>query len=124
MKRAVGPGWNGRVYAVVRLVPPGRVATYGQIATLLGSPRVARHVGWALSACAESEPPVPWHRIINAQGRVSVRGEDLRAGLQRTLLEQEGVEFDAHDRVDLAQLRWPFPDFELPHDPVDPGATG
>jgi len=106
---------------VVRQIPRGEVATYGQIATLLGSPRVARHVGWAMAACGESEPPVPWHRVINAQGRISGRGELMRAEIQRERLEAEGVAFDARDRVDLARFRWAAQGFELPKDPVDPG---
>lgn len=109
--RVVGPGFNQRVYAVVRRVPAGYVTTYGDVATLLGSPRVARHVGFALAALRErQEPEVPWHRVINAQGRISVRGDSVRGAVQRSLLEEEGVAFDARDRVDLARYRWNYPD--------------
>lgn len=118
--RVVGPGFHARVYAVVRRVPRGKVATYGQIATLLGSPRVARQVGWALAACEHAEQPVPWHRIINAQGRISHRGDVIRAQHQRELLEHEGVRFDELERIDLKRYGWkPDPD-EGPSDWIDP----
>ena len=102
--RVVGPGFHQRVYALVRQVPPGRVTTYGDVATLLGSPRVARHVGFALAALREDD--VPWHRVINARGRISFKGDLGRAELQRALLQAEGIAFDALDRVDLPALRW------------------
>ena len=89
---------------MVRQVPPGHIATYGDIATLVGSPRRARHVGFALSALREDD--VPWHRIINAQGTISIRGDTLRGRLQRELLESEGIIFDQRARVDLARFRW------------------
>jgi methylated-DNA-protein-cysteine methyltransferase-like protein len=119
--RVVNEGFHARVFSAVRQVPRGKVATYGQIATLLGSPRVARHVGWALAACGEAEPPVPWHRVINAQGRISGRGELMRAEVQRERLEAEGVDFDHRDRVDLGRFRWSGAGFELPEEPLDPG---
>ena len=91
-----------RVYAVVRRVPRGRVATYGQIAYLCGVPRGARAVGWALRVLpASRERQVPWHRIVGAGGRIS-----LRAGvgpiLQRRRLRAEGVRF-TRGRVDLSR---------------------
>lgn len=118
--RVVSPGFNARVHAVVRLVPPGFVTTYGQVATLLGSPRVARHVGFALAALLNPEEPVPWHRVINSQGRISHRGDVLRAQHQRELLEREGVVFDARERVDLSRFRYTFPDYQWPAQPEDP----
>lgn len=116
----VTPGFNARVYAVVRMVPPGFVTTYGQVATLLGSPRVARHVGFALAALLRTDEPVPWHRVINSQGRISHRGDLHRAQQQRELLEREGVVFDARERVDLSRYRYAFPDYQWPERPVDP----
>lgn len=118
--RVVSPGFNARVYAVVRQVPAGFVTTYGQVATLLGSPRVARHVGFALAALSRTDEPVPWHRVINSQGRISHRGDVHRATEQQRLLEREGVPFDARGRVDLSRFRYTFPDFRWPDDPVDP----
>lgn len=96
------------VWAWVRKIPKGRVATYGQIATALGSPRAARAVGYAMFALVESpkDKPVPWHRVINAQGEISIGGAFHRPDLQRKLLENEGVEFDAEGRVPLKRYRY------------------
>ena len=90
----------------VREVPAGRVTTYGDVASALGSPRVARHVGWALAALRDAD--VPWHRVINAKGMISFKGDTPRAELQRHRLEAEGVRFDARGRVELSRLRWTF----------------
>jgi methylated-DNA-protein-cysteine methyltransferase-like protein len=96
-----------RIYAAVRRIPPGRVATYGEIATRVGLPGQARVVGYALSALAGSTS-VPWHRVINAQGRVSARGDGAGSSVtQRLLLEREGVRFDAGGRTSLEQYGWP-----------------
>jgi methylated-DNA-protein-cysteine methyltransferase-like protein len=94
-----------RLYAVVRRIPRGRVATYGQVAALAGLPGHARQVGYALHALPRGTR-LPWHRVINAKGEVSRRrrpGDELS---QRLLLEREGVRFDARGRVALARLRW------------------
>ncbi|MEM7479936.1 MAG: MGMT family protein [Acidobacteriota bacterium] len=93
-----------RIYAVVRAVPRGRVATYGQVAALAGLPGHARQVGYALHRSGENE--LPWQRIINAKGEVSPRSEPGYEGLQRAILEEEGVEFNAHGRIDLRRFRW------------------
>lgn len=119
--RVVTRGFHERVYALVRRVPRGHVATYGQIATLLGSPRVARHVGWAMAAVNNAKPRVPWHRVINAKGCISHRGDFVRAQRQRELLEREGVRFDERGRVDLRAYVWRFPGFRWdPESLVDP----
>ena len=94
-----------KIYAIVRRVPQGKVATYGQIAILAGFPRHARHVGYALRALPEGSN-LPWHRIINSRGEVSPRGFTGHDELQQQLLEDEDVEFDARGRVDLSQHRW------------------
>ncbi|MGE5231428.1 MAG: MGMT family protein [Deltaproteobacteria bacterium] len=105
-RRAAGPSRTyRRIYAVVRRIPRGRVATYGQVAALAGLPGHARQVGYALHAlpCGTR---LPWHRVINAKGEVSRRrrpGDELS---QRLLLEREGIRFDARGRVALARLRW------------------
>jgi len=93
------------VYAMVRRVPPGRVVSYGDVAALLGRPRAARGVGWALSALGE-EHDVPWWRVIGGRGEITLRSPDVSPALQRALLEAEGVEFDAAGRVDWAKVRW------------------
>lgn len=104
-RRVVKPGFNARVYRRVREVPEGFVTTYGDVAAALGSPRVARQVGFALAALKDDE--VPWHRVINARGGISLRGDTGRGTLQRSLLEAEGIRFRG-DRVDLAAHRWTF----------------
>lgn len=96
------------IYAVVAQVPKGRVATYGQIAELAGLPRRARLVGYALSALAAGNR-LPWHRIVNAKGQISARGDggiDSAAQVQRKRLEREGIHFDANGTISLAQYRW------------------
>jgi len=93
------------IYAVVRRIPRGRVATYGQVAELAGLPGQARQAGYALHALPEATT-VPWHRVVNAQGAVSVRSEPGDALRQRLLLEREGVRFDARGRIPLARHRW------------------
>lgn len=94
------------VYAVVAQIPSGQVATYGQIAQLAGLPRQARLVGYALSALAVRNR-LPWHRVINAQGRISERGDGGAAALaQRRRLEREGIRFSTAGVVALAQYQW------------------
>ena len=94
-----------RIYAVVRRIPRGRVATYGQVATLAGLGGHARQVGYALHALT-SERTVPWHRVVNARGQISQRTEPGGDLIQRQLLEREGVNFDAADRLALNRYRW------------------
>jgi methylated-DNA-protein-cysteine methyltransferase-like protein len=95
-----------RIYQVVRKIPRGRVATYGQIARLAGLGRAARQVGYALSSLSPGEP-VPWHRVINAKGEISLRRTESGCeDRQRTRLEAEGVELDAQGRIDLSRFQW------------------
>jgi methylated-DNA-protein-cysteine methyltransferase-like protein len=96
------------IYNVVRRIPPGRVATYGQVATLAGLGGRARQVGYALHALRPpQDQDVPWHRVINARGEISPRsGAGLEEHAQRHLLEAEGVTFNAHGRVDLNRHQW------------------
>ena len=89
-----------KVYEAVRKIPAGKVCTYSQVALMAGAPGAARQVGWAL-ASLPADNDVPWQRVINAQGRISLKGRMEAADLQRFLLEDEGVEFDQNDRVDL-----------------------
>ncbi len=102
---SAGAGSYRKIYAVVRRIPRGRVATYGQVAALAGLPGHARQVGYALHALPEAED-VPWHRVVNAQGGVSPRSEPGWEGVQRQLLEREGVPFDAAGRIPLAERQW------------------
>lgn len=98
------------IYNVVRQIPSGQVATYGQVAHAAGLPGQARQVGYALHALLEAD--TPWHRVINAKGTISPRAEPEQEQRQRELLEREGVVFDAQGRVDLKTYRWdvPLPD--------------
>lgn len=96
---------HARIHAVVRRIPRGRVATYGQVARLAGLGAQPRLVGYALAALPD-ETTVPWHRVVNAQGRVSPRAHAGPDALQRALLERERVRFDAVGRIDLARYRW------------------
>ena len=101
------PPFYEAVWQLVAEVPTGRVVTYGQVAGWLGKPRAARAVGYAMF----NAPPdgVPWHRVINSRGEISVGGHLHRPGLQRGLLEQEGIDFDGHDRIELRRYGWTPP---------------
>ncbi|AHG89587.1 Methylated-DNA-[protein]-cysteine S-methyltransferase DNA binding protein [Gemmatirosa kalamazoonensis] len=105
MRRDPSGSWS-RIYRVVARIPAGRVATYGQVATLAGLPGHARLVGYALAGLPDGSP-LPWQRVINAAGRVSTR-RDGPGGtvLQRLRLEQEGVRFDARGRVNFEEFGW------------------
>jgi methylated-DNA-protein-cysteine methyltransferase-like protein len=95
-----------KIYAVIQRIPEGKVATYGQVAALAGLPRRARLVGAALRN-TPTDLSLPWQRVINAGGTISSRGGlGMEEGYQRHLLEEEGVRFDKHGRIDLERYRW------------------
>ena len=94
-----------RIYAAVKKIPRGRIATYGQIASIAGLPGQPRQVGYALNALPDSRS-IPWHRVINAKGEISKRSKPGYETLQRVMLEGEGIEFDANGRVSLSRFRW------------------
>ena len=98
-----------KIYQVVREIPFGRVATYGQIAAIVGSGS-ARQVGYAMAAL--KEPDVPWQRVLNSQGRVSVRAAGAADSEQRRLLTDEGVVFDRRGRLDFDECGWSGPDMD------------
>ncbi len=93
-----------RIYFVIRQIPHGKVATYGQIAMIVGacSPRM---VGYALAAL-KSGSGIPWQRVINSQGKISLRIDGIENNLQQQLLEAEGVTFDEKGKTDLQQFGW------------------
>jgi methylated-DNA-protein-cysteine methyltransferase-like protein len=99
-----------RIYQVVRLIPPGRVATYGQVASIVGN-CTARMVGYAMAALPPGSD-VPWQRVINAQGKISLRADSAGNSRQRQLLEEEGIRFDGQGRVNLRQVRWRGPQLD------------
>lgn len=109
MRRRVEPvrsdSLRGQIYEVVERIPAGRVATYGQVAALAGMRGHARQVGYALHALPANSP-VPWHRVINARGGISLRDRNGADRTQRERLEAEGVSFDSLGRVDLNEFRW------------------
>jgi len=93
-----------RFYDIVRQIPPGKVATYGQVARLAGMPRCARTVGYAMAGC--TDPSVPCHRVVDRFGSTKACFDTFAPGTQRALLEAEGVTFRLDGTVDLAQCLW------------------
>jgi methylated-DNA-protein-cysteine methyltransferase-like protein len=113
------------VYALVRRIPAGQVATYGQVAALAGRARAARAVGGAMRRCPDD---VPWHRVVNAQGRISRRRQGSGMLTQRIRLEQEGVRL-RRGRVWLGRHQWEPTRRDLPRGrraraTTKPGGTG
>ncbi len=101
-------GVYARIYDIVRQIPQGRVATYGQIAAIEGHCS-ARMVGYAMAALEQED--VPWQRVINGQGRVSERSGGGGTSRQRLKLMEEGVLFDSKGRIDFETFGWEGPDF-------------
>lgn len=114
MSRSPTDAWyaNGptqeRIYRVVRQIPAGKVSTYGDIAAIVGD-CTARMVGYAMAAATSD---IPWHRVINAQGKISPRSDGGGEQLQRARLEDEGIYFDENGKVDLKRVRWLGPSVE------------
>ena len=101
------PSFFDAVHVLVRQIPRGKVASYGHIAALLGHPRAARTVGWALASLRSvEEVDVPWQRVINTAGRISIRHLRHAAEEQRSLLEAEGIEFDSRGLIDWQRFGW------------------
>lgn len=98
-----GSSFTNQVARVLSSIPSGRVVTYGQVAAMAGRRGAARQVVWVLRTLSESQG-LPWHRVVNARGGISLPGEG--GALQRSLLEQEGVRFDDSDRIPLAMYQW------------------
>jgi methylated-DNA-protein-cysteine methyltransferase related protein len=106
--RELPAGWEA-IYAVVRRIPRGRVTTYGGVAALLGKPRGARQVGYALAALRGARHDVPWQRVLGARprGRAAVSILDpMGAAVQEAKLRKEGVRLDDRGMVDLARYGW------------------
>ena len=97
-----------RVFDLVLQVPEGMVVSYGGLAALLGTPRAARGVGRALSTLPHGTD-VPWWRVVNRNGEISIKGAPGLPALQRTLLEEEGVSFDRRDRIPWERFGWRGP---------------
>ncbi|MFP6630096.1 MAG: MGMT family protein [Myxococcota bacterium] len=105
MPKHEGSGRYPRIYRVVSRIPRGRVATYGQVADLAELPGCARQVGYALHALAD-DSDLPWQRVVNARGEISLRRERGIEPIQQQLLEAEGIEFDARGCLDLSRVQW------------------
>jgi methylated-DNA-protein-cysteine methyltransferase-like protein len=99
------PNTNQRIWQVVVAIPEGKVATYGGIAQKAGMARAARRVGNALRGLP-ANTRIPWHRVVNAQGRISFPAESTPYTTQRERLEQEGVVFKTNGSIDLRQFGW------------------
>ena len=95
---------HDEIQRIVSLIPRGRVATYGQIAELARIPGQARRVGYALSALPEGSP-IPWHRVVNARGEISLRPQGGAEALQRRLLQKEGIRFEK-GKLSLERYQW------------------
>lgn len=96
-----------KIYATVKRIPRGKVASYGQVARVAGMGRNARLVGYALHALrSDNAQRVPWHRVINAQGYCSIKEPPMAAEIQQRLLETEGVEFSLRGKVDWKKFGW------------------
>ncbi len=104
-KTAAHPPLYKRIYAIVRQIPPGKVASYGQIARIAGGCS-ARMIGYAMAALRDAREgeTVPWQRVINSQGKISLTGEGY--AIQRQLLEQEGVQFNEQGILDFNEFGW------------------
>ncbi len=121
-RRAAGPAYtsppireafNNLVWDVVSKIPRGKVTTYGAVGSMIDRPKgiraryyVAVRARWVGSAMASCPPKLPWHRVINAQGKISVRSGNDHHLLQRELLEKEGIQFDERGRIDLGKYLW------------------
>ena len=101
----IEPDINSRIWQVIALIPPGKVATYGDVAKHAGLPGAARRVGYAMRTLPE-DTKIPWHRVINAQGKLSLPQNSSSGRTQRARLETEGVNLRDSGSVDMNRFRW------------------
>lgn len=97
-----------RIYSVVRMIPSGKVSTYGQVSSIAGRCS-ARNVGYAMSSVPFGSD-IPWHRVINSKGMISIRSYGKECSAQHQLLESEGIRFNEKDRVNLDIYGWEGPE--------------
>ena len=103
-----------QVYQVARLIPPGRVTSYGAIARYLGSPGASRMVGWAMNGCSSQDEYVPAHRVVNRNGRLTGKAHFDNPNAMQELLEAEGLKLDGDEIVDFKTKFWdPSVELEL-----------
>ncbi len=99
-----------KVKKLIKKIPRGKVATYGQIATCAGNPRATRVVVWILNSSSQKDK-LPWHRVINSKGLISLKpGQGYE--IQKALLQKEGVEFDGNDKINFDRYLW-SPSFNI-----------
>jgi methylated-DNA-protein-cysteine methyltransferase-like protein len=118
MKNAMEAKFNERVWNLVRQIPAGKVTSYGRVAQMLGVPRAAREVGWAMSAIGSTSAAkdVPWQRVVNSEGRISTIA--FIAEQQRARLQAEGVQFDPADDLKILNFKgilWEPSEIEIQH---------
>jgi len=94
-----------KVIRLIQAIPEGRVATYGQIAELAGKPQASRGVSWILHSCSTAYK-LPWHRVLNAQGKISFEVGTHNYRQQKKRLENEGVEFNLQGQLSLSKFQW------------------
>jgi methylated-DNA-protein-cysteine methyltransferase-like protein len=92
------------VLEIVKTIPKGKVASYGQIALIAGQPRAARQVGWVLSQ--KSDEQTPWWRVINNSGRISIKHPEFSALEQKELLKKDGVKVGKNFEINIKKYRW------------------
>ena len=97
-------GFHQKVKDIIKKVPEGKVASYGQIAVLAGNHRAARQVAWVLHSSSRKDK-LPWHRVVNSEGRISLR-PNYGYEIQKELLKKEGIKFDENDRIDFKNYLW------------------
>lgn len=100
------PNFFEQVHQVARLIPPGRVTSYGAIANYLGTKGSARMVGWAMNACGQAHPPVPAHRVVNRNGLLSGKHHFDTHNLMQDLLESEGIRIIDNQIQNLQEVFW------------------
>jgi methylated-DNA-protein-cysteine methyltransferase-like protein len=103
-KKLKDMSFSERVRKLIKMIPRGKVAAYGQIAAFAGDPRGARQVVRILHACSDKDK-LPWHRVINRKGQISLP-HNGGYEIQKALLQKEGVNFDIYDRIDLEKYLW------------------
>ncbi len=101
---SMNTSFHQKVKYVIKKIPMGKVATYGQIAAFAGNHRAARQVAWVLHSSSRKDK-LPWHRVVNSEGRISLR-PNYGYEIQKELLKKEGIKFDENDRIDFKNYLW------------------
>lgn len=97
--------FTDKIINIIRLVPKGKVVSYGQVAVMIGNPRSALQVGWALHIKGD-DGKTPWWRVVNKNGYISTKCEEHTKNIQKALLVKEGVKVDKNMKIDMRKYRW------------------